>query len=275
MGIIDAHLHVSFNATELVKIAKELSIDYGEAGLLKEMSKNGVTHAVGISSPGNESPFSKQPTPVDSENILPFYKRNKNILGVCTVNPLKVDTKILKSVEKSIKEKVFKAFKIFPGYFYFYPHDKVYHHVYRLAEKHGLPVIIHSGITFKKNALMKYAHPMHVDDAATLFPNVKFIMAHLGNPWMETAKAVMYKNDNVYADLSGLFEGSGYAEKEDVKDEILKLTKWVGYDRLLYGSDWPIVRMDEYLSVLRWIIPQEFHQKVFYDNARKIFDFNL
>lgn len=273
MKIIDSHLHVSFGASELIRIAKQLSIDYSENGLLKEMRNNDVEYVVGISAPGNESPKSKDPTPVDSENIIPVYKRNKNILGVCTINPLKINKKILKLVEENIKQKVFKAFKIFPGYFYFYPQDKVYSPVYKLAEKYDLPVIIHSGITFKKNALMKYANPIHIDDAAILFPNVKFVMAHLGNPWMETAKAVLYKNDNVYADLSGLFEGSNYTEKEDVKNSVLGVARWTGYDKLIYGSDWPIVRMDDYIKVIKWIIPIEYHKKVFCDNAKKIFEF--
>lgn len=273
MEIIDAHLHISFNAPELISIAKQLNINYSEDGLLKEMENNKIEYAVGISAPGTESPFTKELTPVDSEKTIPVYKRNRNILGVCTVNPLKINEKILKFVEENIKKKVFKAFKIFPGYFYFYPQDKVYFPFYKLAEKYNLPVVIHSGVTFKKNALLKYTHPIHVDDVATVFPNVKFVMAHLGNPWMETAKAVLYKNDNVYADLSGLFEGSNYAEKEDVKNSVLSVASWIGYDKLIYGSDWPIVRMDDYIKVIKWIIPAEYHQKVFHDNAKKIFNF--
>lgn len=274
MKIIDTHLHVSFNASELKSIADQLEIDYSQEGLLKEMKKNEIEAVVGISAPGEDSPFSKEPTPVDSKNIIPIYKQNKEVLGVCTINPLKIDKRILAFVEENIKEKIFKAFKIFPGYFYFYPQDKVYFPFYKLAEKHDIPVIIHSGGTFKKNALLKYAHPMHVDDVATLFPKVKFVMAHLGNPWIQTAKAVLFKNDNVYADLSGLFEGGDYSEKEEVKDSILKVIGWAGADKLLYGSDWPIVRIEQYLSAIKAIIPKEYYQKVFYSNARKIFDFN-
>ena len=36
------------------------------------------------------------------------------------------------------------------------------------------------------------------------YPNVKFVMAHVGNPWMMDAAEVVYKNVNVWADLSGL-----------------------------------------------------------------------
>lgn len=274
MKIIDAHLHVSFGASELKEIAYQLKIDYSKEGLLKDMEINEIENVVGISAPGKDSPFSKEPTPVDSKNVIPIYKQNKEVLGVCTINPLKVDKKILAFVEENIKRKIFKAFKIYPGYFYFYPQEKVYFPFYKLAEKHDLPVIVHSGVTFKKNALLKYAHPVHVDDVATLFPKVKFVMAHLGNPWIQTAKAVLFKNDNVYADLSGLFEGEDYSGEEEIEDALLNVIEWAGVDKLMYGSDWPIVRIDRYLKAIKAIIPKEYYQKVFYSNARKIFDFN-
>lgn len=272
MKIIDAHVHVSFDASELIEIAAKLRIDYSEKGLLKEMEKNNVKTVVGISVPGKGSPRSKEPTPVDSKSIISLHRRNKQIISVCTVNPLKTNKKILKFVEDKVKEEVFKAFKIFPGYFYFYPQDKVYFPFYKLAEKYDIPVIIHSGITLKKNALLKYSHPIHIDEVATLFPNVKFIMAHLGNPWIQTAKAVLYKNDNVYADLSGLFEGEDYTERKEVKESILNVINWVGVDKLIYGSDWPIVRMDRYIRFIKTTIPREYQKKVFYDNARKVFN---
>lgn len=272
MKIIDMHLHVSFGAQELIDIANSLRIDYSEEGLLKEIKKYDIKKVIGISAPGKDSPFSKSLTPIDSKNTVPLYKRNKKILGVCSINPLKINKTVLKFVEKYIKEKIFRAFKIFPGYFYFYPQDKIYFSFYKLAEKHGIPVIIHSGITFKKNALLKYSHPIHIDEVATLFPNVKFIMAHLGNPWIQTAKAVLYKNDNVYADLSGLFEGGDYTEKEEVKKSILNVINWVGDDKLIYGSDWPIVRMGQYIKVIKSIIPKENQKKIFYNNAKKILD---
>lgn len=273
MKIIDAHLHISFKAPELIDAAKQLNIDYSEKGLLKEMKKNDIEYVVGISSPGKKSPLVKETTPAESKETIPTYKKYKNLLGVCTVTPL-TGKKTLKLVEEKIKEGVFRAFKIFPGYFYFYPYDRLYFPFYKLAEKYDIPVIIHSGLTLKKNALLKYTHPMNIDEAAVLFPNVKFIMAHLGNPWIQTTKAILYKNDNVYADLSGLFEGSDYGELEEIKDMVEKTIEWIGSDKLLYGSDWPLVKMEQYIHTFRAIIPKTNHKKIFYENAKKIFHIN-
>ncbi len=46
-----------------------------------------------------------------------------------------------------------------------------------------------------------------VDDVAVDHPDVRFVLAHFGNPWLVDAAEVVYKNDNVWADLSGLIVG--------------------------------------------------------------------
>lgn len=61
---------------------------------------------------------------------------------------------------------------------------------------------------------MRQAHPLLVDDIAVDFPKVKFVLCHLGNPWFQDAAQVLYKNDNVYADISGLTLGDFHYEFE-------------------------------------------------------------
>ena len=46
-----------------------------------------------------------------------------------------------------------------------------------------------------------------MDEAATKFRQVNFVMCHLGEPYFVDAIAVMEKNPNVTADLSGMLEG--------------------------------------------------------------------
>ena len=63
--------------------------------------------------------------------------------------------------------------------------------------------------------------PLLVDDVAVDNPDVKFVMAHFGNPWLIDAAEVIYKNDNVWADplrldrraTKPLFEGHFAARK--------------------------------------------------------------
>jgi predicted TIM-barrel fold metal-dependent hydrolase len=43
------------------------------------------------------------------------------------------------------------------------------------------------------------------------------------------------------------------------------------YDRILYGSDWPLAPMATYRRFVEAIIPKEHHEKVFRTNAEKLF----
>ena len=91
------------------------------------------------------------------------------------------------------------------------------------------------------------------------------------------AAAVLEKNKNVAADLSGLiagrFEPDAYYRRNARYVE--QLRTWIdyleSYDALMYGTDWPLVDMGEYLEFAMRLIPEEFHEKVFYENAKRIY----
>src|SRR5262249_46766530 len=110
-------------------------------------------------------------------------------------------------------------------------------------------------------------------------------LAHCGNPWLIDAAEVIFKNDNVWADLSGLYVGDEKSIGEllardplpDVASGVMisELKKAFGFaerwDRLLYGSDWPLTPMAVYRRFIEAIIPQEHHEKVFQANAAQLF----
>ena len=43
------------------------------------------------------------------------------------------------------------------------------------------------------------------------------------------------------------------------------------YSRVMYGSDWPLVNIPLYIRMIGYIIPEEHYEKVFYENALRIF----
>src|SRR5262249_56900285 len=106
-----------------------------------------------------------------------------------------------------------------------------------------------TGDTYSPFAKLKYAHPLGIDEVAVDHPKVRFILAHVGNPWMADAAEVIYKNMNVWADLSGLLVGqdgdfSELDTAEAAQDVVQRLQAAWRYaerpNRFLYGSDWPL-----------------------------------
>jgi predicted TIM-barrel fold metal-dependent hydrolase len=157
---------------------------------------------------------------------------------------------------------------------------------YKLAEKYDLPVIVHTGDNWSTTAKVKYAHPLRMDEVAVDFPQVRFILAHFGNPWLVDAAEVLFKNDkNVWADLSGLAVGSekeiqallGEAGIPDsatglMFSDLKKAMAYVGdYKKFLYGSDWPLAPMASYRRLIESLIPKQHHQDVFRENAKRVF----
>jgi predicted TIM-barrel fold metal-dependent hydrolase len=104
----------------------------------------------------------------------------------------------------------------------------------------------------------------------------------VGNPWMLDAAEVIYKNLNVWADLSGLLIGderdfADEAMQEQIAELATRLVQTIRYserpNRFLYGSDWPLAPMLAYRSVLQRILPSTWHELIFEENARRLFRF--
>jgi uncharacterized protein len=111
-------------------------------------------------------------------------------------------------------------------------------------------------------------------------PDVRFVMCHLGNPWTLDAAEVVYKNINVWVDLSGLMLGSEeFFASEEGRDAAVDLSYRIQHaihyserpNRFLYGTDWPLAPMPAYADFIRAAVPPEFHEAVFEDNARLLF----
>jgi predicted TIM-barrel fold metal-dependent hydrolase len=151
---------------------------------------------------------------------------------------------------------------------------------YELAAKHGVPFVFHTGDTYSPRAKLRYARPLLVDDVAVDHPRVRFVMAHLGNPWLLDAAEVVYKNVNVWADLSGTVVGDAASftaeeNRDAIADTVAGVRNAFRYaerpNRFLYGSDWPLAPMQEYRDFVRSAIPEPYHEQVFEENARKLF----
>ena len=111
--------------------------------------------------------------------------------------------------------------------------------------------------------------------------HTRFVMCHFGNPFLESAAAVVEKNPNVAADLSGLLEGrvdiDSYFQEQAGYASLL--TTWLTaigqWDDIMYGTDWPIVNLEEYIRFIQRLVPERHWEKVFFQNANRIYGLGL
>jgi len=276
MKIIDAHIHFS-DIQSFHQTAKERSfVDYSSEGFVKEYHEANIllSIAMGVTETGNMGfPDYKAATPmgIDLAEAIPAQ-----IVYCPGINPFDMSEASLAKLESEVQKANVVGVKIYLGYYPFYAYDEVYEPVYQLAEKYGLPVVFHTGDTYSERGLLKYSHPLSIDEVAVKHRNVTFMMAHFGDPWTLTGAEIIYKNSNVYADLSGLIVGT---EKELMKyskgrflDHLRHALEFAdSYDKLLFGSDWPLVPVKPYIDFIKNLIPKEHHEDVFYHTALKIF----
>lgn len=187
----------------------------------------------------------------------------------------------VKKVEKGIQEGRFQCLKVYLGYVPLWATDRFYIPFYRLAEKHQIPVVFHTGDTYDKHAKVKYADPLQIDEVAVDFPKVKFVIAHMGNPWFDSAAEVVYKNDNVFVDVSALVLGDVNELSQPEKEELVKkplhwfYTYVADPKKFLYGSDWPLLKQQPYIDLMKEIIPEKDWHLFFYQNAKDVFGFKV
>lgn len=129
-----------------------------------------------------------------------------------------------------------RLIKIHPPHQLFYPNDylkgvKELELLYRAAQSNGIPVMFHTGTSIFPGARNKYGDPIHIDDVAVDFPDLKIVLAHGGRPlWMDTAFFLVRHHCNVYLDISSI-PAQRLLEYFPRLPEIARKT--------LFGTDWP------------------------------------
>jgi hypothetical protein len=276
--MIDMHLHAVHPRLPGVRVFSAL-VDgpptLAAAGLQQEMAEVGVTQALGMGC------LSDDPEdPLGIEGTLRIAALVPGLFPIGIADPRKTGDEHLAAVEAQLRSGQVKALKAYLGYLHIGPDSPHYRPYYELAAQFDLPFIFHTGDTYSERAKVKYAHPLLVDEVAVDFRQVRFVLAHVGNPWLVDAAEVIYKNDNVWADLSGLLVGDdAYFHGLAASGALERIAQRIRYaleytekpDRFLYGSDWPLAPMAAYVSFVRQIVPEEWQEAVFATNARELF----
>lgn len=277
MKIIDAHMHLS-RIEEFKRTAAEKSfVDYSVTGILQEYTENGVVLGIGMGLTETQQdgfPDAEAVTPMGLDLTEELPHQLVYCLGI---NPFKLDEAAVARLEADLQKPNVVGLKIYLGYYPFYAYDSVYDPVYELAAKYQVPVVFHTGDTYSERGLLKYSHPLTLDEVAVKHRGVNFMMAHFGDPWVLDGAEVVYKNRNMFADLSGLMVGDA-ANCQRLKDSPLffahlrhAITYCDHYDKFLFGTDWPLAPVKPYIQFVQELIPAEYHADVFYKTALKVF----
>jgi len=206
----------------------------------------------------------------DNLEFTSIAKANSRLIPVASFNS---DMSVYENLEKlKVLSDLILGVKLFPTLHFIRPDSDKLKPVYDYIASINGVVIVHTGCDpgiWELPPLCSNAKPSYVARAARENKDVRFIVAHLGaysalNPgifFKEALEALLI--DNIYADTSAV---DPYFIKRTVEE--------VGYDKILFGSDYPMVQGLNIASALNDIItldiPGKAKRAMITDNPLKL-----
>jgi predicted TIM-barrel fold metal-dependent hydrolase len=243
--------------------------------LRDEMQSAGIEYALAMGALGGG-----EADPLGVADSLGVAELVPGLHVIGAADPTRTDPDHMARVAAVLARGHVRALKCYLGYLHYPPDHAGYRPYYEFAARFKVPVVFHTGDTYSPRAKVRFAHPLLIDDVAVDHPDVRFVIAHVGNPWLTDAAEVVYKNVNVWADLSGLVLGDAASfaaeeRREMLHDAATAVRRAFRYaerpNRFLHGSDWPLTPLAAYRDFVRSAIPEVYHPMVFEDNARMLF----
>ncbi len=261
--IIDCHTHLNNYHDE-----SSDSLRTCLENLQREMRRNRIDIALVLTS------YKVTPGRPSTQAIVEATRKLRHVQVVAGLSYATLSQPLLDGLRGYLQEGSIRGLKLYPGYEPYYPNDPNLQPVYVLAEEYQVPVMIHAGDTFTPTGKLKYSHPLHVDEVAVEHPGVDFVICHLGNPWIRDCMEVVYKNKNVYTDISGLVLG-GFTDRFEsfMRKQLQEMLEYgVEPEKVLFGTDWPIASMESYIEFIEELkIPERERRKIMWENAAKLF----
>lgn len=150
------------------------------------------------------------------------------------------------------------------------------------AMQAGLAYLAERGLVL--DALVRPQHLASLLRLAERLPDLRIVIDHAAKPaisgeipgdWSQ-AMAQLARHENVACKVSGLLtEIAAGAERKDVLPVIDRLVDLFGPDRLIWGSDWPVMTLAtpyiEWRDLVWNHLAEDARPAVFDDNARRIY----
>ena len=193
------------------------------------------------------------------------------LVGFASVDPLLPDSP--DRLERAISDLKLRGLKLSPPLQEFYPDDPKVYPLYERAQELGIPIVIHTGLSWAPQARLAWGDPLRLEPVLADFPRLRMVAAHFAWPWSLEVSALALKYPNLYIDTAALY----YDNPDDFIMELftrrLSLTM---IDRSLrhqvvFGSNYPRVEIKNMArAVRRTGLSDKTLKMIFHDNAMKL-----
>lgn len=239
---------------------EEMLADYREAG---------VTRAVIF---GWDTETARGTPRVSNDYIAEVVDQHPDFFrGFASVDPHK-GKQATRELERSVKELHLSGLKLHPIMQAFFPDDREFYPLYDKCAELGVPVAFHTGWEYLgvgfpggKGIRMKYGRPLHIDDVAADFPDLKIIMLHPSWPWEDEQVAIVMQKDNVFADIASWMP-KFYSETMKTYLRVRAFNS-----KIMFGSDYPFIDVVKWMNQFNELdLDHDIRKAILEDNAKRI-----
>lgn len=203
-------------------------------------------------------------TPIEEVTGI-VQKRPDRFVGFAGFNPLE-GRKALKEVERAIKEYGFKGVYIHCYGFEIPLNHRLFYPLYSKCAELGISVSMQVGHS-AEHMPSELARPILLDDIAMDFPEVNFVGAHTGWPWIEEMIAMAWKHENVYIGIDA-------HHPKFLAPSLVQFMKTRGQDKVLWGTNYPGILHKDSLDCINkeMGLKDAVKEKILWKNAQKVFN---
>ena len=182
---------------------------------------------------------------VDDEYVASYVARDpEHLVGFLSIDPTQEGWE--DEMRHGHEELGLRGVKLLPMYAGFGVDDPRLKPLWKYCDKHNLPVLLHTGTTFVRQAPLACTLPRLIEPVATRYPEIRFILAHLSHPYEGECVATIRKHPNVYADISAL-----HYRPWQLYNSLMLVQEYGVWNKLLFGSDYPFTTVNESVDGLR------------------------
>lgn len=233
--------------------------------MLLEMDIAGIDQAVVLPI---DATTSRNATVYTNEQIVELCQMSDRLIGFASVDPHLESAP--ESLTYAIEKLALRGLKLAPAMQEFFPDDRLAYPVYARAQKLGIPILFHAGLSWEPGSRLKYGHPLRFEDVAADFPGLKIVLAHLAWPWVVDAVALALKYPNVYLDTSALYFDNPrdflrYAMTQQVPLTVFERSL---RNQIVFGSNNPRIEIKSMAKAVRSLgFSEECLELIFHGNA--------
>ncbi len=178
----------------------------------------------------------------------------------------------VRELEKAVKVYGFIGAHFYPHWFELEPDHARWYPFYAKCVELNIPVQMQVGqsmIYDPRYPRRSVGRPITLDSVACDFPELKLIGIHVGIPWTDEMIAMAWKHPNV-------FIGCDAHSPAYWPSSFLKYINSYGQDKVIFGTDFPILRFDQTIEQIQNLnFKPTVLKKLLRDNAIKVYGLKI